>query len=77
MKYAVKITEMLTRVIIVEADDYLEARDKVEDAYYKGDVQLYADNSAVDVEFQNDSHNYVEIFGEEEFQSMEVSDEVN
>ena len=76
MKYAIKVREILTRTIIVEADDHLEARDKVEDAYYKGDLQLYADNSAVDLELENDTENYIEIFGEEEFKSMEVSEEL-
>lgn len=77
MKYAVKVRETLTRVVIVEADDYLEARDKVEDAYYRVDLELNADNSAVDLELENDTDNYIEMFGEEEFQLMEVSDEVN
>lgn len=77
MKYAVKVRETLTRVVIVEADDYLEARDKVEDAYYRVDLELNADNSAVDLELENDTDNYIEMFGEEEFQLMEVSDEVS
>lgn len=77
MKYAVKVREILTRVVIVEADDYLEARDKVEDAYYRVDLELNADNSAVDLELENDTDNYIEMFGEKEFQLMEVSDEVN
>lgn len=77
MKYAIKVREILTRVVIVEADDYLEARDKVEDAYYRVDLELNADNSAVDLELENDTDNYIEMFGEENFQSMEVSDEVN
>ena len=76
MKYAVKVRETLTRVVIVEADDYLEARDKVEDAYHRVDLELNADNSAVDLELENDTDNYIEMFGEEEFQLMEVSDEV-
>ena len=75
MKYAVKLTELLTRTVVVEAEDYLEAEDKVADAYYKGDVQLYADNSAVDLELENDTDNYIEIFGKEEFERMEVSEE--
>ena len=74
MKYAVKVTEFLVRTVIVEAEDYLEAEDKVANAYYKGDLQLHADNSAVDLELENDTKNYIEIFGEEEFKLMEVSD---
>ena len=77
MKYAIKVREILQRVVIVEADDYLEARDKVEDAYYRVDLELNADNSAVDLELEDDTDNYIEMFGEKEFQLMEVSDEVN
>lgn len=77
MKYAIKVREILTRVVIVEADDYLEAKDKVEDAYYQVDLELNADNSTVDLEFENNTDNYIEMFGEEEFQLMEVSDEIN
>lgn len=76
MKYAVKLTEYLVRTVVVEAEDYLEAEDKVADAYYKGNLQLHADNSAVDLELSNDTDNYIEIFGKEEFEAMEVSDEL-
>lgn len=58
MKYAVKIIETLTKVEIVEADNWLEARDKVEDAYYNEDIILDADNSTVDMELENDSEHY-------------------
>lgn len=76
MKYAIKVTEFLVRTVVVEAEDYLEAEDKVANAYYKGNLQLNADNSAVDLELENDTENYIEIFGEEEFKSMEVSEEL-
>lgn len=76
MKIAVKVRETLTRVVVVEAGSYIEAEDKVADAYYKGNLQLHADNSAVDLELENDTDNYIEIFGEEEFYSMEVSEEL-
>lgn len=77
MKYAIKVTELLVRTVVVEAEDYLEAEDKVANAYYKGNLQLNADNSAVDLELENDTENYVEIFGEEEFRLMEVSEELS
>ena len=76
MKYAVKMTETLTRVVIVEAGNYLEAEDKVFNAYFDGYVQLHADNSAVDLALENDTDNYIEIFGEEEFLKKEVCDEI-
>lgn len=71
MKYAVKVTETLTNTVIVEADNYLEAEEKVRWEYDSFRLILNADNSAVDVEFENDTDNYGELFGEEDFQSME------
>lgn len=76
-KYAVKITETLTRTVIVDADDYMKAEDKVADAYYEGNLQLHADNSAVDVDFENDTEDYIEIFGKEEFEAMETCKKIS
>ena len=73
MKYAIKVTELLTRTVIVEADTYDEAEDKVADAFYKGALVLHEDNSAVDLNCDNDTGNYIEIFGKEIFEQMEVS----
>lgn len=73
-KYAVKVTELLTRTVVVEAEDYLNAEDKVAEAYYGGNLQLNGDNSSVDLELENDTENYIEIFGEEEFKAMEVDE---
>lgn len=74
MKYAIKVTELLTRTYVVEAATYEEAEDKVVDAYYDGALVLCEDNSAIDLECSNDTENYVEIFGREEFEKMEVSE---
>ena len=70
MKYAVKIVETLTKVEIVEAEDWLEAQDKVSDAYYNGDIILSADNSSVDMELENDSEFYEK---EMDLQTMETT----
>ena len=75
MKIAVKVREILTRTVVVEAGSYLEAEDIVADAYYNGNLQLHADNSAVDLELENDTENYIEIFGEE-FETMEITEEL-
>lgn len=75
MKIAVKVTELLTRTVVVEAENYEEAEDKVADAYYNGNLVFHADNSAVDLECENDTKNYIEIFGKEEFKNMDVSEE--
>ena len=58
MKYAVKIVETLTKVEIVEADNWLEAEDKVADAYYNGDIILDGYNSSIEMELENDSEFY-------------------
>lgn len=73
MKYAVKVRETLTRIVIVEAENYLEAEDKTSEAYYNDKFELNADNSAVYLELENDSDIYVEIFGGELFQKMEAT----
>ena len=73
IKIAVKVRETLTRTVVVEAGSYLEAEDIVADAYYNGNLQLHADNSAVDLELKNDTENYIEIFGEE-FETMEITE---
>lgn len=75
MKIAVKVREILTRTVVVEAESYLEAEDIVADAYYNGNLQLHDDNSAVDLELENDTENYIEIFGEE-FETMEITEEL-
>lgn len=77
MKYAIKVTELLTRTVIVEADTYDEAEDKVADAFYKGALVLHEDNSAVDLECNDDTEDYIEVFGKEFFEQMEVSREFN
>ena len=73
MKYAIKVTELLTRTVVVEADTYDEAEDKIVDAFNNGALVLHEDNSAVDLECENDTENYIEIFGKEVFEQMEVS----
>ena len=69
-KYAIKVKETHTRTIIVDAEDYLAAEDKVADAYYDGRIILDVDNSAIDVELENDTENYIEIFGKKDFEKM-------
>lgn len=73
-KYALKITETYTRTVVVDVkddQDYLRAVDKCADAYYDGKIILNADNSVVDIEIENDTENYLEIFGKEEFEKMD------
>ena len=70
-KFAIQVKEIYTRTIVVDADDYTAAEDKIADAYYDGKLILNADNSSVDLELENDTENYVEIFGKKEFEKMD------
>lgn len=71
MKYAVKMIERLTRTVVVETDDYTEAEDKVADAYGKGVLWLDADNASIELNLEDDTKNYIEIFGAEGFMKLE------
>lgn len=72
---AVKVTELLSRTVIVKAKDYSEAKAKVEEAYHNGNLQLGMNVISVELELKDDTEKYINIFGKEEFESMEVSEE--
>ena len=72
MKYAIQIKESYTRTVIVEASDYNEAVDNVVDAYTKGTITLNADNSSVEIECIDDTQEYLKIFGNDQFEKMDV-----
>lgn len=76
MKIALKVTELLTRTLVVEADTYEEAEDRIVNSHTKGSLMFHADNSAVDLEIENDTDNYIEIFGKDSFEKMEPSREI-
>ena len=44
MKYIVQITELLSHRITIEADSVEEAKQKIQDSYYKDDIELTADD---------------------------------
>ena len=72
-RFAVNIKETLSHTIIVDnVDSYEEAEAKVKNAYDKCDIILTADNSSVDVEYNNDTEAYLEIFPLEQFNILEV-----
>lgn len=43
-KYIVQITELLSHRITIEADSVEEAKQKIQDSYYKDDIELTADD---------------------------------
>ena len=46
-KYAIKITEILERVVHVNADNESDAQEQVEDGWYNGDYVLDAEDFVV------------------------------
>ena len=72
MKYAVRVTESLSRTIIVEAESYEQAEAKGKFAYDTSNIMLQANNSTVDVEYGDDTKNYIDMFDEDGFDNMEV-----
>ena len=72
MKYAVRVTESLSRTIIVEAESYEQAEAKVKFAYDTSKIMLQANNSTVDVEYEDDTKNCIDMFDEDGFDNMEV-----
>ncbi len=72
MKYAVRVTESLSRTIIVEAESYEQAEAKVRFAYDTSKIMLQANNSTVDVEYEDDTKNCIDMFDEDGFDNMEV-----
>lgn len=65
MRVAVCITETLTRTIVVDdVENYEEAESRIKEAYDKGNIILDADNSNCEVEFEDDTENYLDIYGE-------------
>lgn len=71
-KFAVGVTETLTRTVIVEVDDdatYEDAEEKVYQAYNNCYIVINEDNSAVEFECKDDTENYMELF-EEDFDEL-------
>ena len=46
MEYIVQITELLSHQITIEANSAEEAKQKIQDSYYKDDIELTADDYA-------------------------------
>ena len=44
MEYIVQITELLSHRITIEADSAEEAKQKIQESYYKDDIELTADD---------------------------------
>lgn len=75
-KFAVEIIEVLSRTVIAEGDTYEEAEAKVKRSVKVGSITLNEENSHYDFDYKNDTENYIEIFGDEIFQSFPETDEL-
>ena len=72
MKYAIRITESWSRTVIVEADSYEDGVNKLEMAYEGDEITLTPDNAISELSCENDTENYVDLFGQEEFDNMSI-----
>ena len=73
MKYAIKITESWSRTVIVEADSYDDGVNKLEMAYEGDELTINPDNAILsELSCENDTENYVDLFGQEEFDNMSI-----
>ena len=72
MKYAIRITESWSRTVIVEADSYDDGVNKLEMAYNDNEITLTPDNTISELSCENDTENYVNLFGQEEFDNMSI-----
>ena len=72
MKYAIKITESWSRTVIVEANSYEDGVNKLEMAYEGDEITLTPDNAISELSCENDTENYVNLFGQEEFDNMSI-----
>ena len=76
-KYAVEITETLKKIVVVEAESFEEAKEKVEIAYSREDIVLIADD------FDDVNFSETVIFGsnsisnDESIDNYEILDNVN
>lgn len=76
-KMAIKVVETRTRTVVVEVEDYVAGEDLIADAWNKGDLYLDADNSNVELSCEDDTDNYIEIFGKECFEKeIELTEEL-
>lgn len=74
MKYYVKVTETLSKIIEVEAETEYEALEKVDEAYSNSDIVLTADDfEESDMFITNDSNKAepLEKFVDEEIEKIE------
>lgn len=77
-KFGVMVSEVLSRSIIVDADSYEEAEEKVIAAYEGGFLKFNRENSDNHLdEPKDDTGYYLSIFTEEEFNELPQDEDIN
>ena len=66
-KFAIELTQTLTRTIIVEGNDYLDAKDKLTEAYFDGKVKINKKNSIERFELKDKTKEYIQSLGKKKF----------
>ena len=66
-KFAIELTQTLTRTIIVEGNDYLDAKDKLTEAYFDGKVKMNKKNSIERFELKDKTKEYIQSLGKKKF----------
>ena len=66
-KFAIELTQTLTRTIIVEGNDYLDAKDKLTEAYFDEKVKMNKKNSIERFELKDKTKEYIQSLGEKNF----------
>ena len=67
MKYAIRITESLSRTVIVEADSYDDGVNKLEMAHDDNKITVTPDNAFVEISYTNETENFIDAYGKTEF----------
>lgn len=75
MKIAIEVTLILKRTVVLEADDYETAVQKVTDAYNQGELLIDPTNASESIECSNETDDCINTFGSKKFEEMEVSEE--
>ena len=75
-KYVVEVKETLSRLVVVDAVNYIDAQRQISKAYFDTDLQLNADNSDVEIEYSDYTDDYRKTVGDEEFKRILQSKEI-
>lgn len=70
MKFAIRVTETSTAIVIVDTDNYEKAVELVQNAYDNSKLDALYDGN-LDFSIDDDTENYIKIVGKERFEMFE------